>query len=481
MLVGAGLQPVAVVCDQGNQNVSLFSKLVTPEKPYLSVNGEPLFFIFDPPHLLKCLRNMLFKYDFRVGSDTIKSSYIRQAYEKDREMQIRSIPKLSARHFNLTFASKMSVKLAAQVFSNDCAAALCTLVTFQQLPSEAIHTARFVERIDRLFDSLNTSQKRGKSPYASAICAGSVHEEFLEECIAVFENIEVLGCARQPLCIRGFCQTMRAVLLLWNHLASRYGLTHLLTRHLNQDALENTFAIVRSKSGSNSNSSCRQFQAAFRHLLVSNLFKLSESSNCAEDMSSLLATLPVCLSKSAPSLCTAATSLPVAVEVLPYDYQSPILENNIVYFAGWLAYKFMNDHRCVTGPHTCEVRLENAAFADQSQVLLYLSVKNPGEGDFGSLSVPTPSFVAFINACEQVFVASSSNIVGKEQVGHDLCMLLHAKVEKSLTVCGDDVYDGLFALFVRVRLHWLARRKNLELHSQTTKRKATKQALRLSK
>ncbi|XP_077507364.1 uncharacterized protein LOC144117403 [Amblyomma americanum] len=33
MLVGAGLQPVAVVCDQGNQNVSLFSKLVTPEKP----------------------------------------------------------------------------------------------------------------------------------------------------------------------------------------------------------------------------------------------------------------------------------------------------------------------------------------------------------------------------------------------------------------------------------------------------------------
>nr|XP_054932440.1 uncharacterized protein LOC126540596 [Dermacentor andersoni] len=333
----------------------------------------------------------------------------------------------------------------------------------------------------RLFDSLNTSQKRGKSPYASAICAGSVHEEFLEECIAVFENIEVLGCARQPLCIRGFCQTMRPVLLLWNHLASRYGLTYLLTRHLNQDSLENTFAIVRSKSGSNSNSSCRQFQAAFRHLLVSNLFKLSESSNCAEDMSSLLATLPVCLSKSAPSLCTAATSLPVAVEVLPYDYQSPILENNIVYFAGWLAYKFMNDHRCVTGPHTCEVRLENAAFADQSQVLLYLSVKNPGEGDFGSLSVPTPSFVAFINACEQVFVASSSNIVGKEQVGHDLCMLLHAKVEKSLTVCGDDVNVGLFALFVRVRLHWLARRKNLELHSQTTKRKATKQAVRLSK
>lgn len=69
--------------------------------------------------------------------------------------------------------------------------------------------------------------------------------------------------------------------------------------------------------------------------------------------------------------------------------------------------------------------------------------------------------------------------MGKEHVGHDLCLLLRANVEKLLTVCGDDVYDGLFALFIRVRLHWLARRKNLELHSETTKRKATKQALRL--
>lgn len=95
---------------------------------------------------------MLFKSDFRVGSHTIKSSYTRQAYYRDREMQIRFIPKLSARYFNLSFTSKMSVKLAAQVISNHCAAA------FQQLPAEAMHVARFIERIERLFDSLNISE-----------------------------------------------------------------------------------------------------------------------------------------------------------------------------------------------------------------------------------------------------------------------------------------------------------------------------------
>lgn len=123
-LVDAGLQPVAVVCDQGSQNVSLFASLVTTEETYTDIDGRRLFFLFDAPHLLKCLRNMLFKYDFRIGDHLVKSSYIRQAYEKDRTHEIRSIPKLNDRHFNLAFASKMSVKLAAHVFSNHCAAAM---------------------------------------------------------------------------------------------------------------------------------------------------------------------------------------------------------------------------------------------------------------------------------------------------------------------------------------------------------------------
>uniref|UniRef100_A0A0K8RDR4 Putative p-element n=1 Tax=Ixodes ricinus TaxID=34613 RepID=A0A0K8RDR4_IXORI len=66
VLVDVGLEPVAVVCDQGSQNVSLFSRLLISEKPYIYVNGKPLSLLFDALHLLKCLRNMLFKYDFKV-------------------------------------------------------------------------------------------------------------------------------------------------------------------------------------------------------------------------------------------------------------------------------------------------------------------------------------------------------------------------------------------------------------------------------
>lgn len=50
----AGLEPVAVVCDQGSQNVSLFASLVTAEEPCADIDGRRLFFIFDAPHLSVC-------------------------------------------------------------------------------------------------------------------------------------------------------------------------------------------------------------------------------------------------------------------------------------------------------------------------------------------------------------------------------------------------------------------------------------------
>lgn len=102
------------------------------------------------------------------------------------------MPKLNENHFNWTFSSKMSVKLAAQVFSDHCAVAVYAFVTLQQPPAASIHTARFIERIDLLFDSLNSSHKFSKTPFTSVMHNGFVHGEFFEECIDVFEN-QVLG------------------------------------------------------------------------------------------------------------------------------------------------------------------------------------------------------------------------------------------------------------------------------------------------
>lgn len=52
-----------VTTDQGSNFVSLASKMhVSKECPYFYVNGQKIFYIFDPPHLLKSTRNNFFKY-----------------------------------------------------------------------------------------------------------------------------------------------------------------------------------------------------------------------------------------------------------------------------------------------------------------------------------------------------------------------------------------------------------------------------------
>ncbi|XP_029836656.2 uncharacterized protein LOC115320641 [Ixodes scapularis] len=373
----------------------------------------------------------------------------------------------------------MPVKLAAQIFSNHCAVAMFAMVTFQQLPVEAIHTARFIEKMDRLFDSLKSSQKRGKSAYVSTMHEGSVHKEFLKECLLMFENLTVLGCPRQPACLRGFSLTIRSIMLIYEHLTSEYGFRYLPTRHLNQDALENTLSVIRSKSGANANSSCRQFQAAFGHLLVSNLFKLSDKSNCEEDIATLLAALPVGLSAPLASLSLGSSLPQCAADRRSCSYPSLLSLNNIVYFAGWLVTRFVKYHTGQNVTQQCEFQIKNATFSDDSQVLLYLSVKGTAEGDFGSLSIPSPCFVSFVQACEKVFVASIDSLVLKEGVGKALCITLHEKVEKLQTLRSEDVYADLFALFARVRLHWFARKKNTELLDAAPRRKTKQQVQRL--
>lgn len=63
---------------------------------------------------------------------------------------------------------------------------------------------------------------------------------------------------------------MTSVLQLCEDLYS-CSVQYVLTRRLNQDALENTFAVIRTKSGSNVDSTCHQFEAAVRHLLLGQL------------------------------------------------------------------------------------------------------------------------------------------------------------------------------------------------------------------
>ena len=86
-----------------------------------------IYFMSDPPHLIKTSRNCLSKSGAGAGRCTrfmwnngmfIIWDHIRDLFYEDRECGLHIMPKLTYEHINLTPFSVMNVKLAAQVLSS---------------------------------------------------------------------------------------------------------------------------------------------------------------------------------------------------------------------------------------------------------------------------------------------------------------------------------------------------------------------------
>ena len=92
-----------------------------------------MFVCYDPPHLLKNVRNNLKKGHFTVDGHIVSWQHINNFYQFDKNLELRMARKLTHKHLYLPAFSSMSVRLAAQVFSNSVAVGINTLVQCQKL------------------------------------------------------------------------------------------------------------------------------------------------------------------------------------------------------------------------------------------------------------------------------------------------------------------------------------------------------------
>lgn len=89
------------------------------------IDDQEIVPLFDPPHLLKCMRNNLItKHLSFIDNDGIKRiakwSHVTQLYELDKNESIigdRINPKLTDGHIYINKMKKMKVSHAAQIFS----------------------------------------------------------------------------------------------------------------------------------------------------------------------------------------------------------------------------------------------------------------------------------------------------------------------------------------------------------------------------
>lgn len=141
-VLSTGLNVVATISDQGATNVAAINLLSEETrqkylkdyndrvKGYL-INDHEVIHVYDPPHLLKSIRNNLLTknvtFTWRGERQMAMWDYIINAYEIDKtyeDLEMRNLPKITEIHVYRDKIKKMKVSLAGQVFSHNVASTM---------------------------------------------------------------------------------------------------------------------------------------------------------------------------------------------------------------------------------------------------------------------------------------------------------------------------------------------------------------------
>ena len=194
-LTSIGLNVILVVSDQGSNNQNLYNTQlkVSEEKPYFYVNDKKIFVMYDPPHLLKSVRNNLHSHGFEVDGHDILWEHIQDFFEKDSSKSVRLAPKLTQRHLDLPPFSRLRVRLAAQTLSHTVATGMKVLAQWDIIGADAEHTADFLENFDRLFNVFNSNSLHSTAKMRHAFNDTSGHREFLQEMLDWLKSLKYKG------------------------------------------------------------------------------------------------------------------------------------------------------------------------------------------------------------------------------------------------------------------------------------------------
>lgn len=136
-----GLKVVATVCDQGATNLAAINDLINETKAanlrkniefrggYFEIQNQKIFALFDPPHLMKGIRNNLLTktlvYKINGKNAVAKWPYLIELYKRGpRYRGVRLLHKLTIQHVFPNRIPKMKVKNCTQVFSQKVGTAL---------------------------------------------------------------------------------------------------------------------------------------------------------------------------------------------------------------------------------------------------------------------------------------------------------------------------------------------------------------------
>lgn len=228
--------------------------------------GRYVYFIQDPPHLLKCVRNNLLNPKKNLWNDGYFQWHpIRKLIEDDLALgELRLFPKLSEKHAFPNAWEKMNVRIAAQTLS-------CTVgLALRSEGHEGL--GNFVLLVDKWFDMMNTSSyharrkaKPDMEPFKKDDSHSQQRLDWLEKSFIGYMNDWKRKVAERslPSCssttpinrslmllskptMHGLLMTTKSMVDLIRVMLDS-GASFVTTRRLNQDPVESHFGHQRQK------------------------------------------------------------------------------------------------------------------------------------------------------------------------------------------------------------------------------------------
>lgn len=479
----AGCKVNVVLSDQGPNFQSLVTHLnVKPGKPYFFHANKKYFYMFDPPHLMKSIRNNLHKYTFQFKDSATnkvtqaKWDVIEKYYEIDKMQNFRLTPKLTDNHIYLPPFSKMKVKWATQIFSRSVAAALETHKEI--LGVNALATAQFVSTFNDIFDTVNSSGLFNAIKLRSAITDNSGHIDFITESVKWIADLKILCNNRDVTntvkCLQGWQLTLNCILQLWPVLKQDYQFQFLCTRHLNQDPLEQFFSVIRQKSGNCNNPTPFTFAKIYKNVSCQKLLRPVKTGNCEMNVTAILGKLTQCKlphSKQSipkPKHTTALNVSPLQQNIIPiipqwnYEKVKCLEDNALHYVCGYFLRKLKSWHEC----DACDkILLGGDGYTKRNEIFTHLKKFSPTS----KLINASQAFHWYIVRCEKAMIKEFDKCSHKPNIGSLLTDCLKNVTNPSR--CLGFPKHKFFAFFVRVRIFYLLKFLNASFNNKKPKNK----------
>ena len=352
------------------------------------------------------------------------------------------------------------------------------------LPENVSDTADFILRINDVFDVCNSSTRFDANPTKKALCKDNEvdRRKLLLDFSAWLGRWDV-----QVPSVTGFQLTVAGLLAVWDRFGG-HPLEFLLTRRLNQDALENLFGVIRMSSGQNDLPDAVQFRMALRKAATNSLLLAPDSANCEADGDSVLSTLTsmarrtndTCPKMRATVEHTGGEATEGMVETeCPLDVADA---NNLTYVGGYLLRKGCQRHRC----EKCESLLckpESDVVYEREMLCALKSYTGVRDLDVGSLIKPTQAFHEAVVITYQVTQGMAPSLVCRSGIASQvMSAVMSAAQVKALeaSLCEQNSLRDMLATFVRMQLHVLCKKLAAKQTHGSKSRRENRKALKVS-